>query len=228
MVIGKGLIASLFINCVEDINHNVVFFASGVSNSLEERNEAFEREEKMLLETINEHSEKKFVYFSTCSIYDPTKHQSKYVLHKLKMENIIKSECKSYLILRVSNATGKGGNPNLLMNYLINAITHNKIIDVYVRATRNIIDTEDIKNITLNLLRNNLLNDTINVAYRENYGILELVELIEKFYNIKARVNIKQEGLSYPINTQKVESYFIQNGKDDKKKYLENILKQYY
>jgi len=33
-----------------------------------------------------------------------------------------------FVILRVSNAVGKGGNPNLLMNYLVNSVKEEKII----------------------------------------------------------------------------------------------------
>ena len=43
MVIGKGLIASLFMTSDDELNSKVVFFASGVSNSLEERKESEDR-----------------------------------------------------------------------------------------------------------------------------------------------------------------------------------------
>lgn len=228
MIIGKGLIASLFINCAAENSQRVVFFASGVSNSSEERKEEFEKEKNLLLKTINEYPGKILIYFSTCSIYDLSKVESKYVLHKLKMEGIVKSMCKYYLILRVSNATGRGGNPNLLMNYLIRSVKNNEAIDVYAKATRNLISVEDIKNITLQLIESKILNTTINVAYTENYGILELIKMIEDFYSVETKVNLIQEGLSYHIDTKEVEDYFIKNGLIDKKKYLQNILAKYY
>ena len=228
MVIGKGLIASLFMTSDDELNSKVVFFASGVSNSLEERTESFIREENLLRETISKFSDKIFVYFSTCSIYDKSKKNSKYVLHKLEMEKIVKSSGLKFLILRVSNATGRGGNPNLLMNYIINSIKKGDVLDIHAKATRNIIDVEDVKNITEYLLNRNILNRIINVGYCENYKITEIITIIENFYKIQAKVNIIQAGTSYLINTKKLDEYFIEKKMNDKKKYMENILKKYY
>jgi nucleoside-diphosphate-sugar epimerase len=98
------------------------------------------------------------------------------------MEQIIKNQCEKYLILRVSNAVGNGGNPNLLMNYLIRSINQNEIINVHTKATRNLID-EDIKNITFQLLEKSELNKIVNVAYIQNYSIIEILEIIERFYD---------------------------------------------
>ncbi|HEX7869337.1 MAG TPA: NAD-dependent epimerase, partial [Chryseobacterium sp.] len=107
MIIGNGLIA----NALKSIDtENILFFASGVSNSLENRSSEFDREYNLLKNTIENHPGKIFVYFSTCSIYDSSKNNSHYVLHKLKMEQIIADSCQQYFILRVSNAVGKGGN----------------------------------------------------------------------------------------------------------------------
>jgi hypothetical protein len=48
MIVGNGLIANLFKN---DDREKVVFFASGVSNSLETEKSAFLREENLLRNT---------------------------------------------------------------------------------------------------------------------------------------------------------------------------------
>lgn len=106
MIIGKGLIASQF---YEVDREDIIFFASGVSNSSETRKEEFYREQNLIEETIRLNSDKLFIYFSTCSIYDSSKYNSPYVLHKLHMEEVIKESAPKYLILRISNAVGKGG-----------------------------------------------------------------------------------------------------------------------
>ncbi len=225
MIVGRGLIANLF---TDSDRNDTVFFASGVSNSLETRLEEFKREENLINETISENSEKIFVYFSTCSIYDSSKTGSDYVLHKLKMEQLIKQSCKKYLILRVSNAVGSGGNPNLLMNYLMRSVNNNEIINVHTKATRNLIDAEDIKNITFDLLEKKELNKIINVAYIQNYAIIEILEIIERFYNKKLDLNLIKSGSGYDINVPDVESYFKINGLTDKESYLCKILEKYY
>ena len=51
MIIGNGLIASLF---NEYDKENVVFFASGVSNSSETRREEFLREENLIQKILSE------------------------------------------------------------------------------------------------------------------------------------------------------------------------------
>ncbi|WP_333850847.1 hypothetical protein [Epilithonimonas sp.] len=70
MIIGRGLIASLFRDMDQE---NIIFFASGVSNSLETSPEEFLREENLIRKTFTENPDKLFIYFSTCSIYDSSK-----------------------------------------------------------------------------------------------------------------------------------------------------------
>ncbi|MDO5614600.1 MAG: NAD-dependent epimerase/dehydratase family protein [Cruoricaptor ignavus] len=225
MIIGNGLIASLF---KDSDKENIVFFASGVSNSLENRESEFLREENLIRKTIEDNPDKIFVYFSTCSIYDSSKTGSNYVLHKLKMEQLIKNSVENHLILRVSNAVGKGGNPNLLMNYLIRSINNNETINVHTKATRNLIDAEDIKNITFQLLMENNLNKIVNVAYLQNYSIIEILEIIERFYDKKLDLNLIKSGSGYDIEIPDVEDYFKNNKLSNKEEYLCGMLKKYY
>lgn len=225
MIIGRGLVASLFLDADRD---DIIIFASGVSNSLETRKEEFQREENLIKKTMSENPEKIFIYFSTCSVYDSSKTESDYVLHKLKMEQLIKYSCKKYLILRVSNVVGKGGNPNLLMNYLIRSVNNNETINVHTKATRNLIDADDVKSITFQLIDNADFNKIINVAYIHNYKIIEILEIIERFYNKKLMLNLIKSGSGYDINVPDVESYFKINGLTDKESYLCKILKKFY
>lgn len=225
MIIGDGLIASLFTKHDRD---DVIFFASGVSNSLETKSEEFLREETLIRNTIAENPNKVFLYFSTCSIYDSSKTESQYVLHKLKMEQIIAQLCPKYLVLRLSNAVGKGGNPNLLMNYLVRSAQSGEIINVHTKATRNLIDTEDIRNIVLDLLQQQNFNKIVNVAYPSNYSIVEILEIIEKFFNLKLNLNLIKEGSGYQINIPDVEQYFIKHQLNNKDAYLCKILEKFY
>ncbi|MBO6200439.1 MAG: NAD-dependent epimerase/dehydratase family protein, partial [Chryseobacterium sp.] len=164
----------------------------------------------------------------TCSIYDSSKTGSDYVLHKLKMEQLIKNSCERYLILRVSNAVGSGGNPNLLMNYLIRSIKNKETIDVHTKATRNLIDAEDIKKITFELLDGQTFNKIVNVAYTQNYAIIEILEIIERFYDTKLDLNLIKSGSGYDINVPDVEAYFVKNNLTNKDAYLCEILQKYY
>ena len=225
MIIGNGLIANLF---REHDRENVVFFASGVSNSLETEKSAFLREEDLLRKTLEENSDKIFIYFSTCSIYDSSKNGSPYVNHKLKMEQIVEELADQFLILRVSNAVGKGGNPNLLMNYLVNAFHQEKEITVHTLATRNLIDADDVKNITLKFINENSFNKIINVAYLENFSTSEILEILEKHFNKTAKTSLVKSGQSYLISIPEAEAYFAENNLREKNEYLLRIIKRYY
>jgi len=225
MIVGNGLIASLFYDVDRE---DVIFFASGVSNSLETELSEFQREEDLIRETFTQNSDKLFVYFSTCSIYDSSKAASQYVLHKLRMEQIIAENCPKYLILRLSNAVGKGGNPNLLMNYLVRSVRNHQKINVHTKATRNIIDTEDIKNLVLQVINYQNFNKVVNIAYPFNYSIIEILEIIEKELDIEPQLILIKAGSGYEINIPDVENYFKERNLTNKESYLCNILRKYY
>lgn len=224
MIIGRGLIANIF----KDTNReDIIFFASGVSNSLETDINQFSRERDLIEKTIEENPTKKFVYFSTCSIYDSSKYASAYVLHKLDMENLIEKIAQNFLICRVSNAVGNGGNSNLLINYLVNNIKENNPILVHQKATRNLIDVEDIGNITLRLL-DEKINTIQNIAYIENFSVLEIVFALEKYLSKSAIIKLLNKGESYTIDTSYIVDYFKKNNKMIKMEYLNTLLKRYY
>lgn len=222
MIIGNGLIANAF---KEIDREDVVFFASGVSNSLETDENQFLREENLIRKTMGENPEKLFVYFSTCSIYDSSKNGSAYVNHKLKMEHIVATECDKYLIARVSNAVGKGGNPNTLMNYLFHAIVHQKKISIHQNAQRNLIDVEDVRNILQKLINEKGQNKIYNVAYLANFKISEVVSFFESELGIKAEKETLDLGETYSIDVHEVEAYFTVRSSED---YLRNLIQKYF
>lgn len=226
MIIGNGLIASLFYG--ED-GDEVIFFASGVSNSLETRRAEFEREEFLIRQTIYQNPEKIFVYFSTCSIYDSSKTESPYVLHKLKMEQIVAQNCPQYLILRLSNAVGRGGNPNLLMNYLVKSVREGSQINVHTQASRNLIDVEDIRHLTMLFLKEKKLNCILNLAYIHHYSVIEILQIMENELKISPKINLLKEGWGYEVMIpSEVRAYFHKYYLDDKDFYLSRMLKRYF
>lgn len=225
MVVGSGLIANAFL---EFDKNDIIFFASGVSNSLETDIAQFQREENLVRKTIAENPDKIFVYFSTCSIYDSSKTTSPYVNHKLAMEQLVASETHHYLIARVSNAVGKGGNKNTLINFLVNSIQENKKIHTHIEASRNLIDVEDVVKIVLELIEKQKFNKIVNVAYLSNYTIVEIIALIEVFLAKKADLDLVKAGQSYSIDIPEVKNYFKRKNLQDKEFYLSQILKKYY
>jgi hypothetical protein len=90
MIIGKGSVASV----LED-RDDLVFFASGVSNSSCIDEKEYERELN-LLKTVP--TDKHVVYFSNLGIYYK---QDRYTQHKRDVEEYIRNNYTSYTIVRI-------------------------------------------------------------------------------------------------------------------------------
>ena len=106
MKIGNGDIANVLPN-----REDLVFFASGVSNSKEERVSEYMREQELLMK---QDRTKHIVYFSSLSVFYS---KTTYSNHKRAMEMLIKSLFSKHTIIRLGNITF-GDNPHTLINYL--------------------------------------------------------------------------------------------------------------
>ena len=60
------------------------------------------------------------------------------------MEKLIENTSSSYLIFRVPQLVGLGGNKDNLVNYFTNNIQDNKTITIYEGVKRSFMDIEDI------------------------------------------------------------------------------------
>lgn len=205
MIIGNGMLANSLKPFDEE---NIVVFASGVSNSLETKDSEFDREIKLLRSTVEKFHNKKLIYFSTCSIYDLSKVESPYVMHKLKVEEIISKICPHYLIFRVGNAVGSGGNPNTLINFLENSIRTGQEISLHNNARRVLVGVDDIANLVSQNLEN-FENKIVNVVYPHQFQLIEVVSTLEKHLQLKAKYKLVDEGSAYNMEFDEImKSYF--------------------
>ena len=104
-IIGNGDIASVLPK-----RDDLLFFASGVSNSRCEDEKEYKRERDLLLE---QYTGSHIVYFSSLAIFYS---QTRYARHKLDMEAMIKENFKKYCIVRLGNIDW-GTNPNTIINF---------------------------------------------------------------------------------------------------------------
>jgi len=104
---GHGDIASAL---VDSDRNGFIFFASGVSNSREERESEYQREKNLLLK---QDKDKHLVYFGSLSVFY---NKGRYQEHKLEMEQMVKDNFKNYTIIRLGNITW-GDNPNTIINF---------------------------------------------------------------------------------------------------------------
>lgn len=221
MIIGNGILA----NAVRSYDReDVMYFASGVSNSLEKDPSEFEREITLLQSSIGKYPEKKLIYFSTCSIYDPTKADSPYVAHKLNAEKIIAEQCRNFIIFRVGNAVGRGGNPNTLINFLKNSILSEKRFTIYSHARRILIGIDDIALFVERYL-DDLNNETVNLTYPYQYSLSEILTRLEFHLGKKAVYENIDEGSYYNIEFSPLtESFFTGISAEE---YLKRLFTSY-
>jgi hypothetical protein len=105
MIIGNGSIASI----LKD-RDDLVFFASGVSNSSCTDEKEYEREFN-LLKTVSEDNH--IVYFSNLGIYYK---QDRYTQHKREVEEHIRNNYKNYTIVRIEVCEW-AKTPNTILNF---------------------------------------------------------------------------------------------------------------
>ncbi len=227
MVIGSGMIATRFTEYSKD--SKFVIFASGVSNSGISDPAPFLREEKLLRSAIADNPDKTLVYFSTCSIYDPSMHHSAYVLHKLKMEAIIEKHSSSYNIFRVSNPIEKSNNPNTVLNFFIQHIREKSLFAIWKYASRNLIDIDDMFAIIDHILQQKLFrNSIVNIANPVNYPVTIIIRAIESHFSTTGVYEIAEKGNSPFIDTTVIQPIFSQLNINFDNQYLPNLLQKHF
>ena len=86
MIIGSGLLARAFTPAFLN-RDEVCIYAAGVSNSNCTDAREFEREHQRLGDALQQSKDlDAFVYFGSCSVFDPHAQKTPYVQHKLMME----------------------------------------------------------------------------------------------------------------------------------------------
>lgn len=225
MIIGNGLIASAFKSYFVD-DPNVIVFASGVSNSQENRETEFLREKQILMECM---SCKKFIaYFSTCSVNDPELLDAPYVVHKKEMETLVRS-AKDYAIFRLPQVVGKTPNPNTLTNYLCRQIMSGSNFKVWRHATRNLIDVDDVASIVSYLVRASLASGiTTNIASPFTISIPQLVSVFELVLDKKASCTLIDAGGAYTVDSALATEAANHCGVDFDEAYIEKLIRKYY
>ena len=163
MIEGRGDIASAIVD-----RQDLLFFASGVSNSQETRESEYQREKDLLL---TQDKAEHLVYFgSLCVFYSDTR----YARHKLEMEGLVKENFGRYTIIRLGNITW-GDNPNTLINYFRARKEAGQPIEVRDEY-RYIVDKEEFR-YWLDLIPS--FNCEMNVPGRR----MKVREVVEEFVN---------------------------------------------
>lgn len=214
MIIGNGLISNAFKEYSN--NDDYLIFASGVSNSGEDRDSEFKREFLLIKEYITTYS--KFIYFST--INDGN---SKYFIHKRNIENYISANSKNYLIFRLPNVVGNGGNVNNIFNYLNQKILNDELIKVQ-DINRSLIDIDDVKKICEQCF--NIKNTILDISIIEEIKVIDIVNIMSDELNKKTEVEIIDGISKNYTNSQQVDNVIKILG-INKESYTKKLIKKY-
>jgi len=223
MVVGKGSLGSIFFDEFHN-NDEVVIFASGVSDSTEDKEENFNREKKLLRETIENNGEKKIVYFS--SIFVGFK-ETKYYTHKLEMEDLISNTCKNFLIIRLPQVVGEKGNQKNIVNFFTKCLLEGEKTIIFSDSWRAIIDVNDVFNISKELIFN-CENKIIKFSNIETVKVIELYKKISKIINKKENFELIDFTENIPnINNSKEVVDIIKKLNITSENYTDKILTKY-
>lgn len=217
MIIGNGLIANVFSSYLD--SNEILIFASGVSDSSECSSNAFQREMDLIKSYDN--TKMKFVYFSSINIENKTE----YFKHKKNIENYIVNNFTNYLIFRLPNLVGSGGNPNNMFNYFKRLIKSEDRI-IVKNVFRSLLDVDDLKIICDELMF--LKNKIINISHIKTYKVLDI--LIELSFFLKKPLNIHisdDEVFEKHYDNSDEVSKLIDRIYDGKEEYIKKIIKKY-
>jgi nucleoside-diphosphate-sugar epimerase len=210
MIVGSGLIAKSFSRYID--NEEVIIFASGVSNSAEERESEFVREEILLKKYLS--YTKKLIYFSTTSVVDGSI-RTPYINHKIKMEKFISDNHLNYLIFRLPIVVGHFANEVTFFNSIKTKIQSGQNI-IIKNVSRCLIDIDDLKSILPILIDDiNEKNKTLNICFNNFSKVIDIVERMEYYLNSKSSKHFVNCNSNVSVDN----TYFL-----DKFGYLYNSL----
>jgi nucleoside-diphosphate-sugar epimerase len=229
MIEGSGLIASAFRQEGAHRLHDTCLYAAGVSNSgCSDAYEFLRERERFEAVVAACPADTRIVYFSTCSIEDPSVRASAYVQHKLRMEARVR-RCARHLILRLPQVAGRTPNPHTLLNFLHERMQRGERFQVWAGARRNIIDVADVARITLDLLkREDAQGETLNIANQYSTGMPDIVRAMERVLDIKAEFDLIDRTSGANIDVSRIEAALRRCGIRFGDAYLAKVIDKYY
>lgn len=223
MIVGNGLIASSFIGL--NNHEDCLIFASGVSDSNETSLKEFNRERVLLLNSLKQNKELKFIYFSSILVGISN---NEYYNHKMEMENIIKDMSNNYIIFRVPQIIGVDGNKNNLIKTLANSIKTNTEIIVYKDVDRSLVDVEDIVRI-VDYCKDKIVSQIVYFSDIEKINVIDLCYHIGTYLNKEPILDIKNNPdiKNWYVNNSEIIDKAIYSLKINKEGYTYKVIKKY-
>lgn len=227
MLIGNGVIANRF--CDYALKSNYLIFAGSINDFAINDDAAFQNEEAALQLALADNPDVPFIYFSSCSILDPEVGETPYVLHKIRMEKLLQSQAKFFLIFRLPEVVGLSGDESNLVNFLVDAISNKKPFEISAKAQKNLIDIDNVHTIADEIIKSNKYsNSIINIASTQNTSIYALIQNIEQFLGLKARFDKVEKGSDLDLDISEIQPLLSMLNINFDENYIPRVLEKYF
>lgn len=222
-IIGSGLLSKSMSNLKTD--RDCLIIGAGVSNSNETRVSEFEREMDLVASAIDQYSELRVVYFSTCSVSQGVR--TAYIDHKCAMEAMVSSQAQEWCIYRLPQVVGVVNNTTLI-SYIVRSLIEQSALKIHLKAKRRLIDIEDVVRVCERLLNANQgVNTVQNIASRYSASVVQIVEYIAYLLGTEPRYQGLVAGESYDIDIEPLFDFIGEKDVIFNKNYWHDVLDKY-
>ncbi len=186
-VVGRGMIARAFSAQRHELAHACIF-ASGVADSSCRDPLQFDRERRLLAQTLARIGPRqRIVYFSSTGASNPAL-QAAYLRHKRAMEALARTHPR-HCVVRLGQVVGASPNPTTLTNWLYRRIAAGDAFDLWCGQRRNLLDLRDVVAATLTLLgRPGDGSATVAIENERDEAVEDIVRELEQIIGRPARV----------------------------------------
>jgi dolichol-phosphate mannosyltransferase len=227
LVIGAGSIADRF--CDFSNQEQFVIFAGTIEDSQISDIELINKEEKQIKDALMSFPDAVFVYFSSCSVNDPTLISTRYVQHKMEMESLVRNSRKSFYIFRLPSVVNGSSKENDLVSYFVRSIANQLPFELWSNTTRNIIDIDDVHEIVVYILKNSLfMNSVTEIVSPLEASLRDLVFEIEDVIGKKAIVSEVLKGATYRLDHSKIAEVVEQLGMTFDQGYVHRTVEKHF
>ncbi|MGY0610899.1 NAD-dependent epimerase/dehydratase family protein [Luteimonas sp. A501] len=225
MIVGDGMLARAFSPRYRD-DPGVLVFASGVANSAETDERAFERERQLFELSASAHAGK-LVYFNSVAAALPGRAPTPYMRHKQAMEQRV-LEYPGGIVIRLPQVVGTSANPHTLANFLADRIRSGQRFSIRARTERNLVDVEDVARIAEVMIERAPPPQTLVIAGGHSLPMPALVAIFERVLERTAIHDVEDRGAPLPVDAGEAVAVARQLGIDLGAGYAERVVRKYY
>ncbi|MDT8909768.1 NAD-dependent epimerase/dehydratase family protein [Amycolatopsis sp. PS_44_ISF1] len=239
-VIGSGFLAGRFADLAGS-RPGVVVAAFGVSVASGIPEADFTREATRLYELIRrcERREEKLVFFSTASaaMYavpgepgredGPVFPSTAYGRHNLTLEAVLAASRVDYLALRLAHVVGPAQHARMLVPSLVRQI-QSGAVRLYRGARRDLVDVDDLVDLTDRLLATGVSRTVVNVATGSAVPVERIVDHLEAELGVTADRAYVSEATSQPVSVARLRHLVPEAARIGGEDYYRDVLGKYF